>query len=184
MTETETKMYKASVPKLARIVGLLGGWDPILEDGRAMGAAYVISLDKDVILTPDDDRDDDTEIAFPRDDDPGHTFKALHITMMWEDERDWHVDVGLWGRAGGPMGDPYAERTWEFRVPKEGWAEGEWSVYGTLVQAAFVGSWRETADHGERTAKELAADATGFDRENLIVDGCLRLVEKEKGAKS
>jgi hypothetical protein len=179
-TATESVMQTASVPKLAEIVKLLGGWGPILDDGRAMGAGYVLSLDKGVILIPDDDESDDEhddkeEIVFPEDGSPGHTFKSLQINMIWEDELHWHIEVGLWGRTRGSMGDPYSERNWEFRVPKEGWESGRWYVYGTAVTAPFLGQWRETADQGAEKARELASDASGFDRENLIVDGCLAL---------
>jgi hypothetical protein len=147
-------------------------------------------MDRGVIFMPDDDEDGDdedddakhdrTSVAFPDDDDPGHKFKALQINMIWEDEQHWHVEAGLWGECNG---DAYAERNWEFRVPRSGWESGEWYVYGTSAVVPFMPGWRWTADQGPDVARQLAEGAAGFDRENLIVDGCLDLVRKEKAAR-
>jgi hypothetical protein len=173
-------MSKASVPKLAKIVELLGGFES-LEPGQS----FIISLDKDRILRPVSGyTSDELAIAFPGDMDVDHCFKPLHITLFWEHEDTYSVHVHLDARVGkrDEHGDIYHDVLYDFTVPKESWASGEWDVRARQIDVPFLRSFYEQADSSDAKARELASEATQFDRESIIVDGCLRLIEKEMAA--
>jgi hypothetical protein len=179
---TDVAMWKASVPKLAKIVQLLGGFDA-LEPG---GYGYVISLDKERVLRPADcraleqaGRRERREVMCPDIDGEEHTFLPLHLTKF-ADGDDYDV---VWVELVGMVGpDRFSESRYVFRVPKVGWESGEWGAYGLEVQVPYLGGHYTTADDGDDQAQEIARAASGFDRESIVVALCLRLAEKHHAA--
>jgi hypothetical protein len=186
----DTKMQKASVPKLARIVELLGGFKPLISVDELTGGRYecswAISLNKGVILklAPDEDPEwpqDGYEIVWPDINSPGHRFKSLHITLENLDEEQFYISVSLEGCVGDM---PFTALRWMFDVPRIGWAAGEWYVAGTEANIPGLKTLWASAEDGDRDAREIAEEATEFDRENPIVSLCLVLVEEKMGAKA
>jgi hypothetical protein len=169
--ETEESMHTANVPKVAEIVKLLGGFEPLRGSSGIGGATYVISLDKEVVLMPDDFR---PGVTFPDVDDPDHTWKALHITLMWVKPDYYDVEVGLAAKFNG---DVFYESQLTFHVPKEGWEDGRWPVHGLLVQVPGMFGHRTMADEGEDQAVEIAQYATESDQ-SILKAGCLDLARK------
>jgi hypothetical protein len=179
MGKTTHTLFPAHVPKLARIIELLGGLDLAYWNH----IEFVISLDGEEILGPWDfdcgcpehvrERE---RIGYPDLHDENHTFKALHFTLITSGDDFMEVEIALTARVHG---EPFAERGWCFQVPSEGWESGRWLVEATCTQQPYLPAEHQVAWESEEEARQLAEEATAFDREDPVVAGALRLVEKQ-----
>jgi hypothetical protein len=187
MDKTSHTLFPAHVPKLARIIKLLGGWYLSSLYSRI---EFVINLDKGVILGPQDFDCSCSEharererIGYPDAHDEDYTFPALHIAVTYsmdDDEDikgdDMDIEVALTARIGE---EEFCERCLGFYVPEEGWEDGRWRVYGASTQQPYLPAVHDCGGDSEEIARQLVEEATAFDRENPVVDGALCLIEKQ-----
>jgi hypothetical protein len=165
-------MHNAHVPKLAKIVRLLGGFDPL-----APSQTMMLSLDREEIAvvgmdtTPHPEPD-----LIPDMDDPGHTFKLLCIEQMRISDERLIVEVRLDATING---DVISERTWTFGVPLDDLETEHWLVWGTEVQILYGRTYLEYAHTDDETARRLAEEAAEWDKSVLIVDRCLAMAERQ-----
>jgi hypothetical protein len=179
MTTLQATLPTVSVPNLAEIVRRLGGFDTV-----EPGASYGISLDRNQIHRPQDEKPDlgEDEIGnkiekhfewFPDIDGKDHTWKTLIISLFWRHETYQEVSVGL---GASVEHDHFHESQWMFRVPLQGWESGEWQIYSLTSQIPFLMGIYQRSTDSEEVAWELAEGCQAFDRDSILLSACLRIV--------